>query len=74
MSLEAKEAQREKSKVAMQTRRELETKEQIALAKDKHREKKRLKMRKTRQAETEEEAKLHRRESLRRKQICTMTK
>ena len=60
MSLEAKEAQREKSKVAMQTRRELETKEQIALAKDKHREKKRLKMRKTRKAETEEEAKLHR--------------
>ena len=58
MSLEAKEAQREKSKVAMQTRRELETKEQIALAKDKHREKKRLKMRKTRQAETEEEANL----------------
>jgi len=40
MSLEAKEAQREKSKVAIQMRRELETKEQIVLAKDKHREKK----------------------------------
>ena len=48
MSPETKEAQREKSKFAMQTRRELETKEQTALAKDKHREKKRLKMRKTR--------------------------
>ena len=40
MSLEAKEAQREKSKFAMQMRRELETKEQTALAKDKHNEKK----------------------------------
>ena len=40
MSLEAKEEQREKSKFARQTRRELETKEQTALAKDKHREKK----------------------------------
>ncbi len=39
MSPEAKEAQREKSN-AMQKRRELETKEQTALAKDKHREKK----------------------------------
>ena len=36
MSLEAKEAQREKSKFTMQTRRELETKEH----KDKHNEKK----------------------------------
>jgi len=40
MSLEAKEAQREKSKFAIQRRRDLETKEQTALAKDKHREKK----------------------------------
>ena len=40
MSPEAKEAQREKSKFAMQKRRKLETKEQTALAKDKHREKK----------------------------------
>ena len=39
MSPEAKEAQREKSKFAMQKRRKLETKEQTALAKDKHREK-----------------------------------
>ncbi len=38
MSPEAKEAQREKSKFAMQKRRELETKEQTAFAKDKHRE------------------------------------
>ena len=59
MSLEAKEAQTEKSKFAMQTRRELETKEQTALAKDKHREKKRLNMRKKRQAETEEQTNLH---------------
>ena len=44
MSLEAKEAHREKSTVAMQTRRKLETKEQIALAKDKHREKQRAKV------------------------------
>ena len=60
MSLEAKEAQREKSKFAIQMKRELETKEQTALAKDKHREKKRLKMRKTHQAETEEQTHLHR--------------
>ena len=40
MSPEAKEAQREKSKFAMQKRCKLETKEQTALAKDKHREKK----------------------------------
>ncbi len=39
MSPEAKEAQREKSKFAMQKRRKLETKKQTALAKDKHREK-----------------------------------
>ena len=60
MSLEAKEAQREKSKVAMQTRRELETKEQTALAKDKHREKQRLSKSRKRQAETEEQTNLHR--------------
>jgi hypothetical protein len=42
MSPEAKEAQREKSKFAIQKRCELETKEQTALAKDKHREKQRL--------------------------------
>ena len=59
MSLEAKEAQREKSKFAIQMRRKLETKQQTALAKDKHREKKRLKMMKTRQAETEEHTNLH---------------
>ena len=58
MSLEAKEAQREKSKFAMQRRRKLETKEQTALAKDKHREKKRLKIRKKRQAETDEQTKI----------------
>ena len=40
MSLEANEAQREKSKFVMQTRRELETKEQTTFAKYKHREKK----------------------------------
>jgi len=60
MSLEAKEAHREKSKYAIQMRRKLETKEQTALAKDKHREIKRLKMRKTRQAETEKQSHLHR--------------
>ncbi len=59
MSPEAKEAQREKSKFAMQKRCKLETKEQSAFAKDKHREKKRLKMRKKRQAETDEQTKLH---------------
>ena len=42
MSLEAKEAHREKSKYAIQMRRKLETIEQTALAKDKHREKQRL--------------------------------
>jgi hypothetical protein len=75
MSLEAKEAQREKSKFTMQTRRELETKEH----KDKHNEKKRKKrqaesdeqkqnhndkvrltMKRKREAETEEETKWHR--------------
>jgi len=60
MSLEAKEAQREKSKFAIRMRRKRETKEQTALAKDKHREIKRLKMRKTRQAETEKQSHLHR--------------
>ena len=59
MSPEAKEAQREKSKFAMQKRCKLETKEQTALAKDKHREKQRLEMRKKRQAETDEQTKLH---------------
>ncbi len=39
MSPEAKEAQREKSKFAMQKRCKLETKEQTALAKEKHRKK-----------------------------------
>ena len=82
MSPEAKEAQREKSKFAMQKRHRLETKEQTALAKDKHREKqRRRKMRKC-QAETEEETKLHRenerfekkrngKQRLMRKQNCT---
>jgi hypothetical protein len=60
MSPEAKEAQREKSKYAMQKRCKLETKAQTALAKDKHREKKRLNMRRKRQAETDEQTKLHR--------------
>jgi hypothetical protein len=60
MSLEAKEAQREKSKFAIQRRRDLETKEQTALAKDKHREKQRLAMKRKREAETEEESHLHR--------------
>jgi len=55
MSLEAKEAAREKEKFAIQRRRDLETKEQTALAKDKHREKKRLAMKRKREAETEEE-------------------
>jgi hypothetical protein len=41
-SPEAKEAQKEKNKFAMQKRRELETKEQKALTKNKHREKQRL--------------------------------
>ncbi len=57
-SSEAKEAQREKSKFAMQKRCELETKEQTALAKNKHREKKRLNMRRKRQAETDEQTKI----------------
>jgi hypothetical protein len=60
MSPEAKEAQREKSKFAMQKRHELETKEQTALAKDKHREKQRLSKTRKCQDETEEETKLHR--------------
>jgi hypothetical protein len=60
MSPEAKEAQREKSKFAMQKRHRLETKEQTALAKDKHRDKQRLSKTRKCQAETEEETKLHR--------------
>jgi hypothetical protein len=51
MSLKAKEAQREKSKFAMQMRRELETKEQTAL----DREKQRLSKSRKRQAMTEEQ-------------------
>ena len=42
MSPEAKEAQKEKNKLAMQKRRELETNNQKALIKNKHREKQRL--------------------------------
>ena len=55
MSFDAKEAHREKSKIVMRMRRDLETKEQTALAKNKHREIKRLAMKRKREAETEEE-------------------
>ncbi len=57
MSHEKNEAQRERSKFAMQKRRKLETKEQSALAKDKHKEKQRLSKRRKHQAKTEEETK-----------------
>jgi len=60
ISHEAKEAQREKSKFAIKRRRDLETKEQTALAKDKHREKQRPAMKRKREAETAEESHLHR--------------
>ncbi len=48
MSPDKKEDQRQKSKIAMQKRRELERKEQIALAEDKHKEKQRLSKRRKR--------------------------
>ena len=55
MTPEAKEAHREREMFAIRMRRDLETKEQTALAKDKHREKKRLAMKRKWEAETEEE-------------------